>query len=75
MQLYKDVCKVVAFAEGNKDLKTQLDPQQWIRPESWGGYRLKPTLFEFLSLKVRGNEARTLWTKENDKWVKKFLAP
>eukprot|EP01127_Copromyxa_protea_P006120 TRINITY_DN15931_c0_g1_i1.p1 TRINITY_DN15931_c0_g1~~TRINITY_DN15931_c0_g1_i1.p1 ORF type:complete len:212 (-),score=31.42 TRINITY_DN15931_c0_g1_i1:110-745(-) len=58
-----------------EDLKDSLDTQEWVRPASWGGFRLVPTSFEFLSLKMRGNEARVLWKKEEGEWRKYFLAP
>lgn len=45
------------------------------RPEHWGGYILKPDLFEFWQGRPNRLHDRIIYILENDLWITKRLAP
>lgn len=45
------------------------------RPESWGGYLIKPLKFEFWQGGLRRLHDRIVYTRENESWSSKRLAP
>lgn len=57
------------------DLQNQLQGKVPKRPESWGGYLLKPKKIEFWQGRESRLHDRILYDKKDGKWIIKWLAP
>lgn len=57
------------------DLQDQLHGETPEMPESWGGYVVQPQKMEFWQGRESRLHDRILYSKENDNWITKRLAP
>lgn len=57
------------------DFEEEFRGKKIVRPENWGGYMLKPTLFEFWQGRSNRLHDRVQYTLANDNWVAERLAP
>lgn len=57
------------------DFDEEFQHKSIVRPKNWGGYILKPTLFEFWQGRANRLHDRIQYTFINEKWVIERLAP
>ena len=56
-------------------IKKKFKDQDIPLPDHWGGYCLVPNYFEFWQVGESRFHGRTVYKKENDKWIQSFLQP
>ncbi|MEI6900730.1 MAG: pyridoxamine 5'-phosphate oxidase [Bacteroidota bacterium] len=61
--------------ERRNKLIESVDPENLQRPENWGGYRIKPTTFEFWQGREYRLHDRIRYRKVKNHWVLERLAP
>ncbi len=65
-----------SFLEENvKANKENFEGKEITRPEFWGGYIVEPVLFEFWQGRSNRLHDRIEYVKNEDKWIKRRLAP
>lgn len=58
-----------------KELETRFQDRQIPKPDCWGGYLVRPVSFEFWQGRPNRLHDRILYSKENNNWNLKRLAP
>lgn len=57
------------------DFEEEFRGKKIVRPKNWGGYMLKPSLFEFWQGRSNRLHDRIQYTLTNDSWVVERIAP